>query len=333
MPVLHRINSDLVSRTPYFCRVFLYGNIGFGFLLVHFLQIYLCMKKRWILWLIVVVVSHGAYADISNQEKQALEDLYESTNGPHWVRKWEMTSPVAQWYGVKVAGGHVVEINLFRNNLMGPLPESLGALKHLVVLNLAFNNITGELPATVTELNELQVLRLEMNRMKGKLPAEMGKMVSLKELTAFNNFFSGHIPESIGQITQLKTLNLSSNNLTGEIPATLGNLTSLESLGLFENSLYGEIPKEMGTLVHLKELVLANNKLGGEIPKEFGQLASLEVLQLQNNKFNSVKNLEMIDTKSFLVFDYDKVDERELKYGKFDATRVAETEFEEIDDN
>ena len=84
----------------------------------------------------------------------------------------------------------------------------------------------------------------------------------------------------------------------------------------------------------LKELVLANNQLGGEIPREFSQLASLEVLQIQHNKFDSYKNLEMMDTEQFLVFDYDKDDVKlNFKDINFQRTRMADTKFEEDNDN
>ena len=129
-------------------------------------------------------------------------------------------------------------------------------------------------------------------------------------------------------------INLSSNNFVGHIPDSIGNLTRLESLGLFENTLDGDIPRNLGQLVLLKELVLANNQLGGEIPAEFGQLASLKVLQIQNNKFNSYKNLELMDTREFLVFDYDKGDVKlDFKDVNFSKTRMADTKFEDDNEN
>ena len=107
----------------------------------------------------------------------------------------------------------------------------------------------------------------------------------------------------------------------------------MESLGLFENGLYGDIPHEIGNLSKLKELVLANNRFGGEIPAEFGQLASLEIFQIQNNHFNSFENLEMMDTKGILVFDYDKDDANiDFKDINFSKTRMADTKFDDDDD-
>ena len=89
----------------------------------------------------------------------------------------------------------------------------------------------------------------------------------------------------------------------------------------------------MGMLSNLKELVLANNRLNGEIPNEFAQLVSLEVFQIQNNNFSSFKALEFLETKEYLVFDYDK-DDRKLDFKdiNFSKTRMADTKFEDIEE-
>ena len=128
-------------------------------------------------------------------------------------------------------------------------------------------------------------------------------------------------------------LNLSSNEFIGDIPSSLGALSQLETLGLFENRLEGAIPRDMGNLSNLKELVLANNRLIGDIPNEFSQLASLEVFQIQNNNFSSFKALELLETKEYLVFDYDKEDDKiEFKDINFSRTRMADTKFEDIEE-
>ncbi|MBT8298681.1 MAG: hypothetical protein KJO52_10130, partial [Maribacter sp.] len=67
-------------------------------------------------------------ADISIDEKQALIDLYHSTNGEAWKNSWDIKSSYKKWHGVKVENDQVVEINLFHNNLAGVLPESISKL-------------------------------------------------------------------------------------------------------------------------------------------------------------------------------------------------------------
>jgi Leucine-rich repeat (LRR) protein len=292
------------------------------------------MRVLMITLLCFLAFSMAVKGQISQEEKNALLEFHKQTNGLDWINTWNLNEDPSTWYGLRIVDNKVTEINLFRNNLSGTLPESIGDLKHLNHLNLAFNSISGMMPHTIVKLKYVKVFKVEMNRIKGELPEAIGRMHSLEEFTAFNNFLSGVIPESFGTLKNLKILNLSSNNLKGTIPKSLGNLDNLESLGLFENSLEGVIPNTMGNLTNLKELVLANNQLGGAIPAEIGQLASLEILQIQNNKFDSFKNLEQLNTKGLLAFDYDedsiKNDFKNLKTGG--PTRMADTKFED-DDN
>ena len=84
-----------------------------------------------------------SYVEISQKEKNALIDLFNSTNGTDWSTPWDLNASVSTWKGVKLKDGHVVGLNLFRNNLEGTLPESIGRLRYLTHLNLAFNSITG----------------------------------------------------------------------------------------------------------------------------------------------------------------------------------------------
>ena len=162
--------------------------------------------------------------------------------------------------------------------------------------------------------------------------AAFGRQMQHTSCYLFFLLISGTIPKSMGTLERLKILNLSSNNLSGSIPESLGKLTQLESLGVFENALEGSIPASLGNLENLKELVLANNRLGGAIPYEFGQLASLRIFQIQNNQFNSFKNIEQMNTKQFLVFDYDGGNiNTKFKDVDFSRTRMADTKFEDVE--
>ena len=69
-----------------------------------------------------------------NELKQALIDLYQSTNGDNWTRKdnWCSDKPVEEWYGISNRNGKYY-INLPSNNLTGGIsyikfPESVISL-------------------------------------------------------------------------------------------------------------------------------------------------------------------------------------------------------------
>ncbi len=139
----------------------------------------------------VCLMAHG---QVSKEERLALLDFHESTDGKQWIRTWDLGRPVTEWHGITVTDGHVTALELFMNRLAGSVPESIGDLEHLVTLNLAFNSLNGELPQSLAALPKLRILKLEMNRIRGPLPDNIEELGSLEELSAFNNFLSGGDP-------------------------------------------------------------------------------------------------------------------------------------------
>jgi len=59
--------------------------------------------------------------DVPQSEGDALIWLYKATNGPSWTNhtNWLQTHTVGNWFGVTVAGGHVTQVQVSNNNLVG----------------------------------------------------------------------------------------------------------------------------------------------------------------------------------------------------------------------
>ncbi len=192
------------------------------------------MKNKH-LTILFYLVSISIFAQISNSEKQALQDLYAETNGDNWNNSWDLSKSASEWNGVTIEQNKVIGLSLLFNNMKGELPSSIGQLKHLEALELSFNKLEGQLPTEVGNLTKLKVL-------------------------AFNgNNLTGNIPPSIGNLSSLTQLHLSSNQLTGEIPETIANLDNLEVLNVFDNNLSGKIPSQLAYTKSLKELIVAEN--------------------------------------------------------------------------
>ena len=81
--------------------------------------------------LLMCFVALLSFGSVSTEEKEALQALYNSTNGNLWRTTWDLEKPVQEWYGVVVKDDKVIELNLEFNNLRGELPEELGNLVHL----------------------------------------------------------------------------------------------------------------------------------------------------------------------------------------------------------
>lgn len=228
---------------------------------------------------IALCITFSATSQISSSEKQALLDLYHSTNGAKWSTSWDLEKPEENWFGVEIKNNTVVSIDLGFNNLKGEIPQSIGNLKNLQSLKLFFNQINGSLPAEIGYLENLKVLDLNSNAISGNIPSEIGNLVHLKELL------------------------LSSNNFTGTLPSAIGNLEQLETLVLFDNHLYGDFPIAIASMKNLNELIIASNNFNSESLQTSFAALSLNgtIVDFDENKSIHSNNSEF----AILVMDED----------------------------
>ena len=91
--------------------------------------------------ILVLTMACGSEPETSPEtDRAALVLLYEATGGPNWIRRasWLTDAPLHQWDGVTTdADGRVIALDLFRNNLSGVIPTSVGSMDKLVVLDVA----------------------------------------------------------------------------------------------------------------------------------------------------------------------------------------------------
>ena len=59
-------------------------------------------------------------------DRDVLLALYNATDGPSWKNStnWDTYADLSYWYGVEVALGRVVKLNLDNNNLRGIYPTN-----------------------------------------------------------------------------------------------------------------------------------------------------------------------------------------------------------------
>ena len=219
-------------------------------------------------------------------DREVLVALYETTHGPSWdnAGSWLADASLGEWYGVDTdASGRVVALDLFGNNLAGPIPAELDNLSNLQSLRLARNDLTGPIPPELGKLAGLELLHLGENDLSGAIPAELGRLAGLRWLDLSDNDLTGPIPPELGNLAGLYRLNLRSNGLAGPIPSEVGALTSLRWLYLAGNGLTGPIPSDLGSLSRLRVLDLATNNLAGALPPDLSGISSLRELSVGNN--------------------------------------------------
>lgn len=224
--------------------------------------------------------------EIPVTECEALEAVYDSTDGANWIdnTNWKVTNTPCSWYGVTCENGHVTELNLYENNLIGTLPSEIGDLSRLTDLYLNDNQLSGNIPSEMGNLSNLVILYLHRNSLNGSIPANLGNLSAIQKLDLSSNSLSGSIPVELGDLFNLEGLFLQENDLTGSIPAELGDLTNVADLNLSYNALTGNIPAELGSMTALINLRLNGNQLTGSIPSELGNPSNLTFVLMDNNE-------------------------------------------------
>ena len=118
-----------------------------------------------------LVLGGTAQAAIPQSERDVLIALYNSTNGDGWTDNsgWNgAPGTECSWNGVVCDGNetHVVQINLYQNNLAGSLPLIAG-LTSLSNFDARFNQFTGSIPsfAGLTNLSGFRRRRQLVHRL------------------------------------------------------------------------------------------------------------------------------------------------------------------------
>uniref|UniRef100_A0A6N2KKF3 non-specific serine/threonine protein kinase n=1 Tax=Salix viminalis TaxID=40686 RepID=A0A6N2KKF3_SALVM len=214
-----------------------------------------------------------------------LEELYLERN--------ELSGPIPD--SISNASKLIV-LDLSSNSFSGTIPDSLGTLRNLQKLNLAENVLTSrslhsELSflSSLSKCRSLAYLRFNGNPLGGRLPVSIGNLSeSLEELYAFDCRITGNIPRGIGNLSNLIGLILQQNELTGTIPSEIGRLKHLQDFSLASNKLRGHIPDEICHLERLSYLYLLENGFSGSLPACLSNITSLRELYLGSNRFTSI---------------------------------------------
>jgi Leucine-rich repeat (LRR) protein len=241
--------------------------------------------------------------DISSEEYQCLQDLFESTEGENWLfddiqpsyTVWNfpnssnLSAPCSdEWQGlgcVSLPLGKcaIVEIWLNGRNLVGQFPPSIKYCSTVLYMSFSHNSLTGSIPSQFGTISSLRALYLDHNHISGNIPSELGNLGSVVELDFMNNYLSQFIPTQLGLATNLQLLRLYSNSLTSSIPSELANLKKLILLELSTNYLRHSIPTELGDMYSLNSLRLNYNHLTGPLPTQLGSMQGLELMYIYSN--------------------------------------------------
>nr|XP_043621505.1 leucine-rich repeat receptor protein kinase HPCA1-like [Erigeron canadensis] len=165
------------------------------------------------------------------------------------------------------------------NQLIGPIPSTLGLVKTLEVVRLDRNFLTGSVPPSINDLIRVTDMFLSNNRLTGPMPNLSGLIV-LNYLDLSNNTFDpSSVPSWFSTLESLTTLNMYSTNLEGQLPASLFRIPQLQNVDLRNNALNGTLNIGTAPSNQLQQVNLQNNQI-----TDFTQRSqdSIEIILLGN---------------------------------------------------
>ncbi|CAL5403748.1 unnamed protein product [Camellia sinensis] len=192
-------------------------------------------------------------------------------------------------------------LNLYQNQLVGLLPESIAKSPNLYELKVFKNQLNGSLPSELGKHSNLLTIDVSENQFSGEIPASLCENGLLEQLLLIYNSFSGTIPDVLGKCRSLNRVRLRSNRFSGEVPAEFWGLPHVYLLELAENSFYGNISYMISGASNLSKLDISNNRFSGTIPKEIGSLGNLFEFSGNDNEFSgqipaTIVNLSQLAT-------------------------------------
>lgn len=143
----------------------------------------------------------------------ALAAIYYTTGGEAWTNsaEWFGEKSHCEWYGVtccqeihsslrcdSTSFDGVVELDLYNNNLAGPIPVTIGLLQELQSLFMSENAMTGSIPGAVfASMPVFAKLYLQHNQLTGTIPVEVDTNGIFDTIFVQGNNMNGTFPPEL----------------------------------------------------------------------------------------------------------------------------------------
>jgi Leucine-rich repeat (LRR) protein len=224
--------------------------------------------------------------------------------------RWLSSQDECNWEGVLCTGTTVSGIQIFGQQLSGPLPTELRLLPFLSQISLAYNELTGTIPPNLANIGRLDTFEVHGNLLTGTIPEEFYEAEIVRFISRLNvgdNLLSGTLDTRIGFLWNLRGFHIFENNFEGTFPTEISNLSSLTSTRFNGNEFSGTLPTEFGSLARLSELWAHGNLFAGTIPTQLGNLRQLQELRLWGNQMTGT-----IPSEIYNLRDLNRLSIREM---------------------
>jgi len=156
----------------------------------------------------IIGIGQFAAIDVPQSEANALIAFYDATSGDSWTNNtgWKTDPVVGNWYGVTVSGGHVTELDIHDNNLVGAAGNTLDSLAGHLTRLVVYNNSISTLD--VSALTSLTYLACANNSIS---TLDVSALTSLTTLYCHSNSIS---TLDVSALTSLTILYCASNSIS-----------------------------------------------------------------------------------------------------------------------
>jgi Leucine-rich repeat (LRR) protein len=266
---------------------------------------------------------NATQTDEYTSQKNALLDLYDTTNGVDWRPcNWNNVSnlEICKWCGIVCENNFtnkVIELNLENNNLIGEIIDTIGDLIYLRKIRLSFNHIES-IPSNLSNLN-LSAFLIRNNLISNISMIDWSSFDNLRDFDISSNpiqsipnslFFLplsilnlsfaqiSSFPNDIYNKSTIKELIVKNNILGSDFPQTICSIEQLETIDLSFNYI-SQLPSNLLNCGNLKNLFLSHNLIEFVPQLQEGQV---EILDLSFNQINVILfSFENVDIKRLIL--------------------------------
>ncbi|GIQ82930.1 hypothetical protein KIPB_004159 [Kipferlia bialata] len=168
-------------------------------------------NHRMKLLFVAVALLAVALGQTCTTERDALEAIYDATNGLDWTvaNNWLSNDPHCEWTGVSCnSSGWVVLIDLSSFGLTGSIPDEIGCFPFIKTLYLNDADMNTAIPDSICLLQALKYFQIQDAGLVGDIPECMCTMEYMQYFYATNNQLQGTIPACVNQMTYLREIHV-----------------------------------------------------------------------------------------------------------------------------
>lgn len=253
----------------------------------------------------VNVLAEGEVVGSPEGDLAAAKDFYNSTGGDNWDNNtgWDMqaTSLTSNWHGVTVENGRLVSLDMYENNLVGTLPNSIRNWDKIRYFNVkqpsgdtVGSRLVGQIP-NISTWTEIESLLFSGRDLKNPNIAPNSSQHPGKSDTSGNSF-EGPLPDIYGNMTKLKYLEISGSRLTKMFHPSIGNCAELLQIHFNWNLFIQDDrpPAEINNCTKLNKMYLSRSDFDGVFPT-INNLTDLRFLALNGGTFHRTYSGPMPD--------------------------------------